>query len=164
MSMSHAGLCASVLVAAATLFMLTPGAAAQGALGVKAGVSTEPDQFYLGGQFESDPIADQLRFRPNLEIGIGDQRTLTAVNVEFVYAIPLRNNPWRVFLGAGPAFNIIHFGEDVPGHAAGGETRTEGGFNILVGLVHRDGLFAEFKVGALNSPDIKFGVGYSFGR
>jgi hypothetical protein len=162
--MTHTRLSALTLVFVASLFVFTPCVAAQGALGIKAGVSAEPDQFYFGGQFESNPIADQVRFRPNLEVGIGDRRTLIAVNVEFAYAIPLRNNPWRVFVGAGPALNIIRFGEDSPDEGNRGETGTEGGFNILVGLAHRDGLFAEFKVGALESPTIKFGVGYSFGR
>jgi hypothetical protein len=155
-----------MFVIVGTLFLCAPPAAAQGAFGIKAGVSAEPAQFYFGGQFESDPITDQLRFRPTIEIGIGDNRTLIAVNVEFAYVIPLRNHPWRVFFGAGPAFNIISFDDDGPGNgrATRDDTTTEGGFNILVGLAHRDGLFAEFKVGALGSPDIKFAVGYSFGR
>ena len=37
---------------------------------------------------------------------------------------------------------------------------TGGGFNFLVGLEHREGFFAEVKVGAGGSPDVKFGVGY----
>jgi hypothetical protein len=37
-----------------------------------------------------------------------------------------------------------------------------GGFNILVGLEHKKGLFTEFKVGFADSPDIKFAVGYVF--
>jgi hypothetical protein len=27
---------------------------------------------------------------------------------------------------------------------------------------HRDGLFFEAKIGAIDSPDLKFGVGYTF--
>lgn len=153
--------------AGAPLLFVAP-AAAQEPVGIKAGVSAEPDQFYFGVQFESDPLVDQLRFRPNLEIGVGDDRTLVAVNVEFAYFIPLRARPWRVFLGGGPALNILRFNDDEAsnGRGRGREADTEvgGGFNILVGLAHRDGLFTEFKVGALNSPEIKFAVGYSFGR
>jgi hypothetical protein len=47
-----------MFVIVGTLFLLAPPAAAQGAFGIKAGVSAEPDQFYVGGQFESDPITD----------------------------------------------------------------------------------------------------------
>lgn len=157
-----------VFVVVASLLLAVPSAAAQGAVGVKAGVSAEPDQFYFGLQFESDPLVDQLRFRPNLEVGIGDARTVVAVNVEFAYSIPLRARPWRVFLGAGPAFNVLRFNADEASSGRGGgredDTRVGGGFNILVGLAHRDGLFTEFKVGALDSPEVKFAVGYSFGR
>ena len=32
------------------------------------------------------------------------------------------------------------------------------------GLQHDKGLFFEVKVGAWDSPDLKFGVGYVFGR
>ncbi len=38
--------------------------------GVQAGVSGDPGQFYFGGHVETEPIADQLRFRPGVEIGI----------------------------------------------------------------------------------------------
>lgn len=34
--------------------------------------------------------------------------------------------------------------------------------NILTGLAHAGGLFTEFKVGALDSPGVKFGIGYTF--
>ncbi len=36
------------------------------------------------------------------------------------------------------------------------------GFNMLLGFAHDDGFFTELKVGALDSPDLKFGVGYSW--
>ena len=37
-----------------------------------------------------------------------------------------------------------------------------GGFNMLVGVQHAGGLFSELKVGALDSPTLKFTVGYQF--
>ena len=43
-----------------------------------------------------------------------------------------------------------------------GDSDLEGGLNFLVGVQHRDGLFVEFKVGAIDSPDIKFGVGFTW--
>jgi hypothetical protein len=58
-----------------------------------------------------------------------------------------------VYAGAGPALNIIDRGR---------ETDAEPGFNVLVGVAHEDGLFAEVKVGAFDSPRLKFGVGYAF--
>jgi len=122
--------------------------------GVRVGVSGDPSQFYFGGHYESAPFADQLRFRPNLEIGVGDNHTLTAVNFEFAYFVPLqRRNPWSVYFGAGPALVIDHVTNN---------TDTGGGFNILVGLQHSQGFFTEVKVGMIDSPSFKFGVGYTF--
>ena len=47
-------------------------------------------------------------------------------------------------------------------HQDGGDTDFGGGFNVGVGVQHRRGLFAEFKVGAIDSPEVKFMVGYAF--
>ena len=127
-------------------------AEAQG-LGVRAGVSADPDQFYGGIDYETAELLDRLRFRPNLEIGVGDDKILTTVNFEFVYRIPIQKKPWSVYLGAGPALVITHAHDD---------TDAGGGFNILLGLAHRRGLFTEIKVGFIDSPSFKFGVGYRF--
>ena len=122
--------------------------------GVRVGVSGDPSQFYFGGHYETAPFVEQLRFRPNLEIGVGDNHTLTTLNFEFAYFVPLqRRSPWSVYFGAGPALVIDHVTNN---------TNTGGGFNILVGAQHKDGFFAEVKVGAIDSPGFKFGVGYTF--
>ncbi|MBI3491624.1 MAG: hypothetical protein HY047_07590 [Acidobacteria bacterium] len=124
--------------------------------GVRAGVSGDPDQFYLGVHLETDPLMDHLRFRPNAEIGVGSNTTLVALNFEFAYTVPQqRRAAWNLYLGAGPALDITHVANN---------TRGDGGFNILIGLAHRQGLFTELKVGALSSPSVKFGVGYTFPR
>jgi hypothetical protein len=132
---------------------------AQTQFGIRAGVSADPEQFFFGGHFETEPIIDRLSFRPNLEIGVGDDLTLFAINIEFVYSVPLRGHPWRVYFGGGPAANIYSRHDD-DGRDDDGDV--EGGFNVLVGLQHRRGLFTEFKVGAIDSPSVKFTVGYVF--
>jgi hypothetical protein len=130
-----------------------------GAVGVRAGVSGSPGQFYAGIHYESSPFVEHLRFRPNIEVGVGDDQTLVAVNFEFVYAIPLdtgrrrSRNDWSVYIGAGPALVIDRFTNN---------TNTGGGFNILIGAQHREGFFTELKVGVADSPGVKFGVGYTF--
>lgn len=87
-----------------------------------------------------------------LEIGLGDETTIAAFNVEFAYQFR-SPEAWNVYAGAGPALNIIDRER---------ETDAEAGFNVLVGVAHEDGLFAELKVGAFDSPRLKFGVGYAF--
>ena len=104
---------------------LIPPAAAQG-LGVRAGASVDPDQFYFGGHAETAPLVDQLHFRPNLEIGLGNGVTVVAVNVEFTYEF-LPSETWNLYAGGGPALHIIDT-EDA--------THSEGGFNLLFGIAH----------------------------
>jgi hypothetical protein len=131
---------------------LTAPAAAQQGAGVRAGVSSDPDQFYFGGHVETGPLVDRLHFRPNIEIGLGDDLTVIALNFEFAYHFPSRR-PWALYVGGGPALNIVDHDED---------TEAEGGFNVLFGVEHNEGLFVELKVGMSDSPDLKFGVGWSF--
>jgi hypothetical protein len=120
--------------------------------GARAGVSVDPDQFYFGGHVQTQPLVDRLRFRPNVEIGLGDDVTVVAFNVEFAYFFPTRG-PWQLYAGGGPALNLIDFNDN---------TEAEGGFNALVGVEHSRGLFFEFKVGAIDSPEFKFGVGFTW--
>jgi hypothetical protein len=97
----------------------------------------------------STAVVDRLRFRPNIEIGLDSDRTAAAFNVEFAYHFRSAE-PWSVYAGGGPALNTIKVGRD---------TDAEPGFNVLVGVAHEDGRFGEFKVGTLDSPRLKFGIG-----
>ena len=141
----------SCVFAALALVALPSTAAAQG-VGVRAGASVDPDQFYIGGHYETRPLVEQLHFRPNLEVGFGDDLTAVGVNLEFVYKIPI-DGPWSLYAGGGPALNIYSFDD---------ESETDGGLNVLFGAETSNGLFFEVKVGAIDSPDLKFGVGFTW--
>ena len=137
----------------ATVFFLTAPAAAQNA-GIRGGLTVDPDQVYFGGHVETSPLIDRLHFRPNVEVGFGDNLTLIAANMEFVYKFPNRRD-WGLYAGGGPALNVYMFdGRD--------GSETDAGLNLLVGVESSRGLFFEFKVGAIDSPDFKFGVGWTF--
>ena len=142
-------------VGALTVVMLFIAATAHAQVrtGIRAGVSADPDQFFFGGHIETRPLLEHLTFRPNVEIGLGSETTVVALNIEFVYSVPLQREPWRVYFGAGPAANIV---------ASDGDDGVRGGFNILIGVQHAGGLFTELKVGAIDSPTLKFTVGYQF--
>lgn len=122
--------------------------------GVRGGLSLDPDQFYFGGHLETSPLVNRLHFRPNVEVGIGEDVMLIAANMEFVYKFPRRSG-WGLYAGAGPALNIIMIDDR-------DDSEVEGGFNVLLGAESSRGLFFEFKIGALDSPDLKFGVGYTW--
>jgi hypothetical protein len=142
---------ALVLALLASWVMATP-ASAQG-LGVRAGASVDPDQFYFGGHYESRPLVEQLHFKPNVELGVGDDITTLGINFEFVYKIPIDGSPWNLYAGGGPAVNFYSFNDN---------NETEGGLNVLFGAETAQGVFFELKLGALDSPDLKIGVGYTW--
>jgi hypothetical protein len=127
-------------------------AEAQVSPGVQAGVSLDPDQFYFGGHIETTPLVDRLRFRPSVDVGIGDI-TSVAGNFDFTYTFP-GGRPWNLYAGGGPSINWYDFDN--------GGSDTEGGFNFIVGVKNRERLFFEVKIGIEGSPDLKFGVGYTF--
>ena len=97
--------------------------------GLRAGLSLDPDQFYIGGHIETAPLVERLVFRPNVEVGFGDDVTLVAFNFEFVWKFPRRRSEWGFYAGGGPALNLYQF--DGPGD------ETEGGFNFVGGLENR---------------------------
>ncbi|MGH9387291.1 MAG: hypothetical protein ACRD2N_23725 [Vicinamibacterales bacterium] len=125
--------------------------------GVRGGVSIDPDQAYFGAHYETAPLIDRLYFRPNVEAGVGDDLTHVGLNMEFVYKFPRRRQGWVLYVGGGPAVNFYTF--DRPGD---NDTNTEGGLNLMIGVEHSRGWMFEIKVGALDSPDVKFGVGWTF--
>jgi hypothetical protein len=138
-------------------FCLSPFAAADIAaqplaVGIRAGASVDPDQFYFGGHVETRPLVERLHFRPNVEIGVGDDVTLVALNFELVYKFTGRRE-WTPYVLGGPALNIVSRDDN---------TDAAGGFNFGLGIEHRQGLFGEIKVGAIDSPDFKIGIGYRF--
>ena len=138
----------------AALVLLPGAAAAQQAAGVRAGLSVDPDQFYFGGHFETEEFIDQLHLRPNLELGVGDDVTTVALNIEVVYKIPLRTRRGTNFyFGGGPAINFYDFDN---------RSDTRGGLNLLAGLEFDNGLLFEVKGGLFDSPDLKVGIGYTF--
>jgi hypothetical protein len=128
-------------------------AAAQIGSGVQAGLSLDPEQFYFGGHIETTPLIERLRFRPSVDIGLGDNITAVAGNFEFTYTFPAQQG-WNLYVGAGPAINWYDFDN--------GRSDTEGGFNFLIGAKQSGRLFFEMKIGMEGSPDLKFGVGYTF--
>jgi hypothetical protein len=149
--LAHPNTILSFVMATLALVVLPSPVAAQGT-GVRAGASMDPDQFYVGGHYETRPLVEQLHFKPNLELGFGDDITAVGLNFEFVYKVPL-SGPWNLYAGAGPALNIYSFNDD---------SSTEGGLNVLFGVETSQGLMFELKLGAMDSPDVKFGVGYTW--
>src|SRR5262245_55024811 len=71
-------------------------------VGVRAGVSGDPGQFYIGGHMDLKEVRSRLWFRPNVEVGVGDGLTLISLNGEFVYFWKgQQNRHWMPYAGLG---------------------------------------------------------------
>lgn len=77
-------LAAALLLAAAAL---PAGAQDIGfnAWGLRAGVSDDPDQFVAGVQADFGEFIPNLRFQPNLELGLGDDTTIFSLTAPVHY-------------------------------------------------------------------------------
>jgi hypothetical protein len=140
-------------------FVLATGsAAAQSGFGIRAGASATPDQFYFGAHMDVKEVVENFWFRPNAEVGVGRGLTLLSLNGEFVYDVQLKSTTkWHPYFGAGPAFLVGSFRTPT-----GRATDTGGGFNFVGGIRQRKGFMTELKIGAIDSPEFKLGVGWTF--
>jgi hypothetical protein len=133
--------------------LMTPAVAVAQNLAVTGGANINPDQVYVGAKYDW-PLLDRVWLEPSVDLGFGNEAKLIAANFEATYRRPLsRRGPWTLVAGGGPALNHYR----LPGL-----TETELGFNLLGGLRHARGIFTEFRVGLGDSPEFRFGVGYTF--
>jgi hypothetical protein len=142
-----------------TFMILAGTASAQSkGIGIRAGVSASPDQFYIGAHMNVKEIVENFWFRPNAEVGFGDGLTLLTLNPEFVYNLRIKSREWTPYIGGGPSFLVGSFKNEAGGH----NTDTGGGFNFVGGIQQKKGFMAEIKIGAFDSPDFKLGVGWTW--
>lgn len=137
--------------------LLAPGGASAQGVGFQGGASIDPEQVYIGVHAETRPLFGRLHFRPAIEGGFGDDITLAALNIEFLYKVPIEGSAWNFYQASGPAVNIFRI--DRPLQDADVDVRA--GFVFSTGFQHKNGFFAEIKVGVGDSPNLKFGVGWT---
>jgi hypothetical protein len=137
-------------------------------LGVRGASSLDPEMFMFGAHTQLGPFFNEnVWARPNVEIGFGELTTLLALNFEGVYRLPVnsRASRWNIYAGGGPALNWSHrnFEEETDrGKIDFGDMDLDVGFNFLIGVQTREGLFLELKSSAYSIPTIRFEIGYNF--
>jgi hypothetical protein len=143
-------------------------------LGVRAGVSLDPELIVLGVQAQLGPFfGPNVYFRPNVEFGIGEVTALFALNPEFIYQLPAtsRRGNWTPYVGIGPGFSFLHqnFERNTGSNSVGnrvdfGEFHSSAALNVLGGVRSRNGMFVELKtsVYATPAPVLRIMVGYNF--
>ncbi|GJM43537.1 MAG: hypothetical protein DHS20C21_03790 [Gemmatimonadota bacterium] len=129
--------------------------------GPRVGLSLDPDQVHFGAHFDYGFLAPQVRFQPNVELGLGQHVRLFALNAEAAYRFTERWDVWSPYLGGGLGANIRMY-EDGPYP----NDRTELGLNLLggieKGLSDGDRFFIEVKFSLNDVPDLKATVGWTF--
>jgi hypothetical protein len=136
-------------------------------LGVEAGQAFNPELFMFGVQSQMGPIFHpRVLFRPNAEFDFGEVTDLIALNLEMIYRFSPaeRRGNWTPFLGAGPALIFIHQSYQQGRQISFGNFDYETGFNVLVGMQHRRGIFAELKTSLYSgpAPKLRLILGYNF--
>ncbi len=82
--------------------------------GPRVGLADDPDQLVFGAQFDLGQFADQVRFVPNVELGLGDDHTLLAFTAPVHFRWEnLAGTDIVPFVGGGPTVALNH--DDGPG-------------------------------------------------
>jgi opacity protein-like surface antigen len=82
--------------------------------GVRAGLSSDPDQAYGGVHFNLGEFAKDVRFRPSMELGFGDDLFLVQILAEVHYVFS-NVQAWKPYLGGGLGLTYVNFDNDHPG-------------------------------------------------
>jgi hypothetical protein len=130
--------------------------------GLRVGLSVDPDQAYGGIHWDIGSPSSNLRIRPNLELGFGDDAILLAANGEVDWYFRQQGD-WLPYAGGALSINFIKV-DDLPPQADDSEVEL-GGYVVggLETLLQADRKFLmEVKIGFSDSPDFKFGVGWTF--
>ncbi len=87
--------------------------------GLRAGVSDRPDQLLVGIQADFGELINNLRFEPNVELGVGDDQTILSLSAPVFYRWP-ESGPFDFYGGGGIAVGFVDRDEaDDPGEDDG---------------------------------------------
>lgn len=131
--------------------------------GPRVGITMNPDQIHFGAHLDFGNFAEHVRFQPNVEVGIGDDLTVIALNAEAAYRFATRWDVWTPYLGGGIGLNFVSFDTEIEG---GDDSSTDFGLSLLGGIEkglkngHR--FFVEGKLGLADAPDFKATAGWTF--
>ena len=133
--------------------------------GVRVGVSSDPDQVYGGVHFDLGHFATNVRFRPTIEIGVGDDVTLIQAVAEAHYVFS-KVQVWKPYVGGGVGISYVNIDKDLlpPGvDNTDNEIALMGVGGIETKLKSSTTFFLEAKVGfGDDDPDLKLAAGWTW--
>jgi opacity protein-like surface antigen len=133
--------------------------------GVRVGASSDPDQVFGGVHFDLGEFAPDVRFRPSLEIGTGDDATVFQFLAEAHYVFS-KVQVWKPYLGGGVGLTYVDFDSDLSrrlGDDSESDIALVGLGGIETRLKSATSFFLELKIGLGDSdPDLKLAVGWGW--
>lgn len=131
--------------------------------GFRIGVADDPDQVVGGIHFDLGELVDDLRLRPDVEIGVGDDATTLGISVPVHYHFDVGES-FQPYVGAG--VRVVYIDVDLPPGARGDDSDTEIGLEAIGGLEWRgrDGgsFFLELTAHFNDVHDFQLMAGWSF--
>lgn len=131
--------------------------------GPRLGLTANPDQIHFGAHADFGNFAEHVRVQPSLEVGVGDNFTLFAINLDAQYRFARRWAVWTPYLGGGPGIFFINVDSKGNGHR-GSDTdiglSAVGG--IEKGIANGSRFFLEGRLGFIDAPDFKITAGWTF--
>ena len=131
--------------------------------GPRVGLTIDPDQIHFGAHVDFGNFAEHIRFEPNLEVGVGDDLTVFAVNLDGHYRFASTWDVWTPYLGGGPGIFFVNV--DSKG-GNGDDSDTDLGVSVVggveKGLANGSRFFVESRLGLVDAPDWKFTAGWTF--
>ena len=131
------------------------------AYGLRAGLGQDPDQFVVGAFAVLGKLGPQARVVPSVDIGFGDNRTVTTLNLDMRwYLISLPESGVKIYGSAGPTLAFKT--------ASKGGNDTEFGITLTAGAripmrgAKRYNVEARFGFGDI--PDFRIMFGVLFGN
>jgi opacity protein-like surface antigen len=131
--------------------------------GARVGLSANPDQAYGGVHFNLGYFARDVRFRPTIEMGFGDDVTTIQALAE-VHYIFSKVQVWKPYVGGGLGLAYVNLNDADPGESASDTEVSFAGMGGVETKLKSGSTFGiEGKIGfGDDDADFKFGVNWSF--
>ncbi|HEX9641114.1 MAG TPA: hypothetical protein VGB13_07350 [Candidatus Krumholzibacteria bacterium] len=132
--------------------------------GPRVGLSSDPDQFVGGIQWNLGEVAPSVRAMPSAELGFDDDLLRFSGNLGIHYMFASGRSRWSPYLGGELTFSYLSW--DRPAGFNGDDSDTKLGVSIAGGVETRlsNGriLNLELRFGLENVPDVQVHVGWIF--
>lgn len=134
----------------AALLVIVAASPSFAGVGLRTGLSLDPDDFLIGLHFRSSPLQESLFLVPSIEAGFGDL-TWIGGNLDLHYRFQTESE-LKPYVGGGGTLNWFDFD---------GGSDLEFGGSFLGGIQLTKAIFLEGKIGLGDVPDWKFVVGWN---